>query len=266
MMLVHLNACLDSQCFFLPTEHNSNNFFTDNESTLQILIGRLCSLPIPYSTQCSVNTDRYAASLLHPAMLEALTPVRTTGDGNCLWNAISICLCGSERYVYSLRLLTAYGLIKFKERMIAQLQVQNPDNRAGAENRWFDMLRIAITPTAWGTDFHAYVISVVLNIPIFMFTSFVCVRGSQRSYYIDPSLELTQLSAYFRSHGERTTAHQLHCSEDHVQFLLNEPYERWIRDPICIFFNVDHFVGLIYTSASHKQRIPVQYSRWYRET
>ena len=108
-------------------------------------------------------------------MLEALTPVRTTGDGNCLWNAISICLCGSERYVYSLRLLTAYGLIKFKERMIAQLQVQNPDNRAGAENRWFDMLRIAITPTAWGTDFHAYVISVVFNISIFMFTLYVYV-------------------------------------------------------------------------------------------
>ena len=115
--------------------------------------------------------------------------------------------------------------------MIAQLQVQNSDDRAGAENRWFDKLRIAITPTAWGTDFHAYVISVVLSIPIFMFTSFVCVRGSQCSCYIDPSLELTQLSAYFRSHGERTTAHQVHCSEDHVQILLNEPYERWIKDP-----------------------------------
>ena len=147
--------------------------------------------------------------------------------------------------------------------MIAQLQVQNPDNRAGVENRWSDLLRIAITPTAWGTDFHAYVISIVLNIPIFIFTSFICERGSQHSYYIDPSLDLT---AYFCSHGERITAHQLHCSEDHVQVLLNEPYERWIRDPICTFFNVDHFVGLVYTSASHKQWIPVPYSRWYHET
>ena len=31
-------------------------------------------------------------------MLEALTPVCTTGDGNCLWNAISICLCGRDTY------------------------------------------------------------------------------------------------------------------------------------------------------------------------
>ena len=104
-------------------------------------------------------------------MLEALTPVRTTGNGDCLWNGISNCLCGSERYTYSLRLLTAYGLIKFKERMFAQLCVQYLGDTAGADRRWSDSLRIAITPTAWGTDFHVYVISVVLNVPIFMFTS-----------------------------------------------------------------------------------------------
>ena len=67
-----------------------------------------------------------------------------------------------------------------------------------------------------------------------MFTSFVCEQDRVPSYYIDPSLDLTQLSAYFRSHGERCTAHQLHWSEEHVQSLLNE---RWIRDPICMFFS-----------------------------
>ena len=167
--------------------------------------------------------DTYTASRLHPATLEALTPVCTTGNGDCLWNGISNCLCGSERYTYSLRLLTAYDLIKFKERMVAQLCVQYLGDTAGADRRWSDLLRIAITPTAWGTDFHVYVISVVLNIPIFMFTSFVCEQDRVPSYYIDPSLDSTQLSAYFRSHGERCTAHQLHCSEEHVQRLLNEP-------------------------------------------
>ena len=108
-------------------------------------------------------------------MLEALTPVRTTGNGDCLLNGISNNLCGSERYTYSLRsLLTAYGLIKFSERMVAQLCVQYLGDTAGADRRWSDLLKIAITPTAWGTDFHVYVISVVLNIPIFMFMSFVC--------------------------------------------------------------------------------------------
>ena len=161
-----MNAFLDLQCFLLPTEHSFNNFFIDNESTIQLLIQRFYSLPVPYSTQRSVTVDTYTASRLHPALLEALTPVRTTGNGDCLWNGISNCLCGSERYTYSLRLLTAYGLIKFKERKVAQLCVQYLGDTAGADRRWSDLLRIAITPTAWGTDFHVYVISVVSNIPI----------------------------------------------------------------------------------------------------
>ena len=81
--------------------------------------------------------ERYTASWLHPATLEALTPVCTTGNGDCLWNGISICPCGNESYTYSLRLLAAYayGLIKFEERMVAQLCVQNLDDTAGANCR-----------------------------------------------------------------------------------------------------------------------------------
>ena len=139
------------------------------------------ALPVPYATQCTVNVGSYMASLLHPDMLEALTPVRTTGDGNCLWNAISICLCGNEKYTYTLQPMV------FKERMIPQIRFQNPDETESNHSR---CLRIAITPFSWGADFHIYVISIVLNIPIFMFTSFVCDRTL--SYYIDHSLNLSQ--------------------------------------------------------------------------
>ena len=86
---------------FATNRAQFEQFFTDNESTIQLLIQRLYSLPLPYSTQCSVNVDRYTASLLHATMLEALTPVRTTGDGNCLWNAISVSVVvRSTRLVY----------------------------------------------------------------------------------------------------------------------------------------------------------------------
>ena len=61
------------------------------------------------------------------------------------WNGISNCLCGSERYMYSLRLITAHSLIKFKERMVAQLSVQYLGDTADADCRWSDLLRIAIT-------------------------------------------------------------------------------------------------------------------------
>ena len=41
-------------------------------------------------------------------------------------------------------------------------------------------------------------ISIILNILIFMFASFVCEHDSQRSYNIDLSFDL----AYFGSHSE----------------------------------------------------------------
>ena len=73
-------------------------------------------------------------------------------------------------YMYSLRLLTACGLIKFKENGCTALCacVQNLGDTAGADRRWSNMLRIAITPMVWGTDFHVYVISVVLNIHVYI--------------------------------------------------------------------------------------------------
>ena len=56
---------------FCYQQSSFNNFFIDNESTIQLLIQRLYSLPVPYSTQRSVTLDTYTASRLHP-MLEAL--------------------------------------------------------------------------------------------------------------------------------------------------------------------------------------------------
>ena len=41
--------------------------------------------------------------------------------------------------------------------MVAQLCVQYLGDTAGADRRWSDLLKIAITPMAWGTDFHVYV-------------------------------------------------------------------------------------------------------------
>ena len=56
---------------------------------------------LQYRGQFNLFTDRPAASdcavSLHPSLLELLSPVHTTGDGNCFWNAVSILICGGEQ-------------------------------------------------------------------------------------------------------------------------------------------------------------------------
>ena len=69
---------------------------------------------LQYRGQFNLFTDRPAASdcavSLHPSLLELLSPVHTTGDGNCFWNAVSILICGGEHLSLTLRFLTASTL------------------------------------------------------------------------------------------------------------------------------------------------------------
>jgi hypothetical protein len=50
----------------------------------------------------------------------ALRVLHSTGDGNCLFNSVSILLCGSERLHAVLRLLTAVELIRRWERYLGR--------------------------------------------------------------------------------------------------------------------------------------------------
>ncbi len=61
----------------------------------------------------SKNIDRVALSILKRENLDCQTtkPITTLGDGNCLFNAASMALCGSAKLASELRLRTAIELI-----------------------------------------------------------------------------------------------------------------------------------------------------------
>lgn len=55
-----------------------------------------------------VELDRNAQDIMNKCKLESLgVPAMTTGDGNCLFNAVSVALTGTEDYAAELRLRTA---------------------------------------------------------------------------------------------------------------------------------------------------------------
>ena len=60
-------------------------------------------------SMASRSEDRIAKPLIPPE-LKDLTPITTTGDGNCLFNAVSIVLSGNESLAAILRLLTVAEL------------------------------------------------------------------------------------------------------------------------------------------------------------
>ena len=75
---IECNFRLTMHAFCYQQSTVSTIIFID-ESIIQLLIQGLYSLPVPYSSQRSVIVDTYTGSQLYPALLEALTPMHTTG-------------------------------------------------------------------------------------------------------------------------------------------------------------------------------------------
>lgn len=57
-----------------------------------------------------MRTDKLATQLLPDDIPDGLVPKKVTGDGNCLFNAVSVHLVGNQRLSLALRVLTAVEL------------------------------------------------------------------------------------------------------------------------------------------------------------
>ena len=66
-------------------------------------------------SQKSAQVDAVASDILtkyHPIMKETHAPLCVTGDGNCLFRAVSLALYGTENYHVIIRTLAAIELIE----------------------------------------------------------------------------------------------------------------------------------------------------------
>ena len=59
-------------------------------------------------------TDRSEPHLSYPLLLQTFKPIRTTGDENCMYHALSLSLIGSENVSYLLKTVVAHALLKFR--------------------------------------------------------------------------------------------------------------------------------------------------------
>ena len=111
--------------------------------------------------------DECAQREFHPILLQTFKPIATTGDGNCMYNALSLAFCGTECLSVVIRLLTAYALIKHRAAMISALShIYFSGNNEQHVQMFTDTVHKAIHLGVWGTDLHLFPLSL-LNRPIF---------------------------------------------------------------------------------------------------
>ena len=124
--------------------------------------------------------DMYVQEELLPSFTSQYVPVRTTSDGNCMYNTISIPLHGTEEYAEHLRAITLYSLLENEEHMFevmkpsTQLLLHNVDRNeenitAITEREWIKLLQEAAQDQCWGNHFHLHALCLMLKRPIYMY-------------------------------------------------------------------------------------------------
>ena len=179
-----------------------------------------------FVTEANAVVDLHVQGELHPAVLEHYCPVTTTGDGNCLWNAVSLCLFNSEVHRLTLRLLTVDCMWNKQNFFLYLIGMDTIMEEGTLLQRFHKHLRIARNDKEWGNEFHILALSIVLQRDIYVYSSFR-VNGN----ICLPSATSERLCEAFATH-EHVGGHLLYTSP--VQFKT----QKYRQEPICLHFDM----------------------------
>jgi hypothetical protein len=95
--------------------HCMVSLITSNAAAFDDIVQQINHLPVQYAAfHPNLVSDRTVPNLSHPLLLQTFKPIRTTGDGNCLYHAISLALTGSENISYLLKMVVAHALLNIE--------------------------------------------------------------------------------------------------------------------------------------------------------
>ena len=200
--------------------------FSTLRSSLEFVVSELNSLPFPHVNMFpSILQDTCASNRCHPLLLQILKPVRTTGDGNCMYNALSLTLTGTEQFSRLIRLLCAYALVKYKDTMMSAFADAFASNRQASLELMYDRaLAEALQVGVWGTDSQFFPLSLLMNRPIFQYNTFYVVSDMSGviTLNLSDARDITDLAQRFLAFDPGTRCHILYCSNIHRALLAHD--------------------------------------------
>ena len=114
----------------------------------------------PTRRNCQIPIDKAATKILDQFNTKNFTAISTTGDGNCLYNSISIGLYGSEEHSVFVRVKTAiYIILNFES-------ISLPKTLRWLQGSLFECLVSCCTLNEWANAFLIHCCSLALSISI----------------------------------------------------------------------------------------------------
>ena len=156
--------------------------------------------------------------------------------------------------------MTAYAVVKYKATLLNALHgnysTSSARNRLGLFN---STLREAVTISAWGTDYHLFVLSLLLNRPIIFY------QASQPHPNLPNTLTVEQFAQRFLSHVSGTRQHCIACTNVHLALLSGGDISILPLLPLFIFHRHNHWVAMLPHSQSVMQHVPIPQHRTLQE-
>ncbi len=192
-----------------------------------------------FSIRAGYKVDLNVYSLLHPSILDHYKPVETNPNGDCLRNAISLCMIGTEQMSNDLRLVTEQVMLHNKHtflRFISQDQIQG---RNGTPEETFKSYsQIIKTNGRFGHEYHLIALAIALQCDIYSYSRrFILQDGTWTVPYYTTS---SSLAFMFRTQKNGLGTHILYRVPQQLQ---TDTYDT--DNPCCIFYDA---AGVHYTA------------------
>ena len=232
--------------------------------SIEAIVQALNALPVTFAADFPrLPVAMSIANKCHPLMLQTYKPVLTTGDGDCMYHALSRVVCGSEQLSKLFRLLTAYSVVKYRDVMIRALQDAFPlqsheENVRKSNTLIVEALRIG----CWGSDFPLFPLSLLLDRPIFTYCSFYTVdEDGVRALNLADCSNVHVFAQRFLAFAPGTRRQLQWCSSVHRAMLMSGDVTTVPHLLIALFFAQSHWTAMVLLSPSVLQHVPIPFAK-----
>ncbi len=213
-MLFQMFKSIDFECQMIKSIVDANS------EDIEANIAKCRNHVMP--TYCGQVKDSAVKELLCKDSINASSifeAVKTTGDGSCLYNAVSISLFGNEKFSQKLRVASIYTILKHQEYFTEILQ------KTGGCT--LPALVEQIASFQWGDDVVAIALSMIIKRPIALLKP----QASPHLSFARRS-DLAQLPVYICLHASHFTALVLNSVKNNFEIVSEETnqYRRWLLD------------------------------------
>ncbi|CAC5390820.1 unnamed protein product [Mytilus coruscus] len=176
--------------------------------------------------------DKNVSKECHRSFLSQYIPVHTQARGNCLWEMISIGLCNKKVLMKTLRVLTAYTLLEhqihFEQLLAADRSIAKP-----VLDEFDDLTKTALTNKAWGNEYHLYALSIILQRPIYIYSTF------KINIFRYEKCNASELKVMFDNKSILIGRHLKYIPDSQLGIQVNSCI------PLCGFFRHSHYTAVL---------------------